>query len=182
MRRNATEEDRWRSRVTLAVLSVLSLVALLLYFLRSAGIVIVAASVIIVVAMEMAVMHYVARQLPFAHIDNYRSGNPSDASRLARRTRISRSALKKRAYSQHLMLQELRLMIIDRVCATRMIRRRELGEVAKREGPGLFGSDLLFRVYNDEVLPRESNRLVALPSEEFVEVFNNIVSDMRRRN
>lgn len=182
MRRNVAEENRWRSRVTLTVLSLLSLAALVLYFFRSIGIVIAIVSAIIIVAMEIAVMHHVTRQLPFAHIDNFRSGEASDASRLERRARVSKSALKERAYSQHLMLQELRLMIIDRVCATRMIRRRELAEIAKKEGPELFGSALLYRVYTDEVLPKQSNRMRALPSEEFVEVFNNIVSDMRRRN
>ncbi len=175
-------EEKWRNRLAVIALTALSMALLLVYFLRNEGTVALVAAAVLFAAMEVILVYYVSRILPVRGTELLTRKGERGSSRLARRTRISESALREMAYSQRIMLQEFKTMIADRTSATRMISRREVQKRADSEGAALFGSELLLRVYQDKVIERKGDRLVPLPSEEFVEVFNKIVDDMRKRS
>lgn len=170
-----------RSQRMAIAFAIFVVIAFLLYFISGFGIAAAVAAAVLVISMESLLAYWIIGELQASGRRRGPAMRAMAGSRLERRMGVAKNALKGRAYSQKLMLSELRGMVIDRVCATRTLSPKELSERAASEGERLFGTELLYRLYTDRILDNDGRRPRPLPAADFVEVFNNIVEDMRKK-
>lgn len=166
----------------IVLLAVLTLTAFVLYFLRKYGTGIAILSGLLLAATEGFLVYWLAKKLPRILPHSPKQRRQWNVSRVVRRMNIAEHAVKGRAYSQHMVLMDLKSMLTDRISAVRMMSHRELREKAMAEGKALFTSELLYTLYIDRIMETDGWKFKPLSGEEFTEVFNNIVGDMRRKS
>lgn len=171
-----------RGSRTVLVLSTISLAVLLFFFIRSIGTAAAVFAASLLVIMELLLIRWITRDTSWGSKSYGRARGGSEGSRMLRKMNISSNSLKGRAYSQQMILSELKSILTDRIRTVKMISSGQLSELAKEQKASLFGSELLYRLYRDDLMERRGKRLLAKSSDEFVRLFNNIVTDLRKNN
>lgn len=167
---------------SILVSAAISIAVLSLFFLRGLGLYAAAMSAALIVIMELLLIRWVTRDTSWSRSLNGRSWDDPGGSRMLRKMNILSNSLKGKAYSQQMVLTELKTMLIDRTRSTKMINMAQLSEMAKEQKGLLFGSDLLYRLYSESIMDSRGKRLLAMTSEEFVRLFNDIVTDLSKNN
>lgn len=167
---------------TILALSAISLAVLSFFFLKSMGLSAAVLASALLVIMEVLLIRWVTRDTSWSRSLNRRGREQPGGSRMLRKMNIFNNSLKGRAYSQQMILTELKSVLTDRMRTAKMINTAQLSELARVQKGSLFGSDLLYSLYSDSIMERRGKRLVAKSSDEFVSLFNDIVTDLRKNN
>lgn len=174
--------NRRNSLGAVIVLAAISGSVFALFFLRQGGLPIAVLAALLVAGMEALLLYWAAGVTSYREAAHAGRDSGEGDSRLRRRASIASHALRERAYSQRIILLELKSLLVDRIGAVKMISRREIRERARADGRELFGSDLLAAVYNDSLMESRGRRLQPLSKARFLELFNSIADEMRRLN